>query len=89
MTALAKSAAPRHPTRLATGPVAPAVHPQTTYAIQLIDRRTGAIHRINGAPLVVYSSDPDVASFDLMQDRDPTIWSIRAEALGTPSAEQF
>ncbi len=52
-----------------------------TCAVQLIDRRTGAAHRINGTPLVIYTRRPDEAVAELLRGRDARIWEARVEAL--------
>ena len=50
-------------------------------AVSLIDRRTGRPHRVNGAPLVVFTRSPDSAASDLLQGRDRAIWEARVERL--------
>jgi hypothetical protein len=52
-----------------------------TCAVRLIDRRTGAPHRINGTPLTVYTRDPQQAVAALLEGRDTTIWEARVEPL--------
>lgn len=54
-----------------------------TCAVRLIDRRTGRPHRINGAPLVVYTRQPHLAVAELLRGRDPALWEARIEPLGT------
>jgi hypothetical protein len=49
--------------------------------VTLIDRRTGRAHRISGAPLVRFTSDPRSAAQDLLAGRDPNIWEVRIEPL--------
>lgn len=53
-----------------------------TCAVRLIDRRTGAALRVNGAPLIVYSRNAEEAAADLLRDRDATIWQVRIEPIG-------
>lgn len=60
--------------------------PRPTYAVRLIDRRTGAAHRINGRPLVVFSRNPDAAVVELLDGRDPDVWEARAERLRPETA---
>lgn len=48
-----------------------------TWAVHLIDRRSGLVHRANGHPLVVFTRDPDHAGSDLLRNRDTSIWAIR------------
>lgn len=55
--------------------------PGRTFAVRLIDRRTGRTHRINGYPLIVYARHPDEAAADLLDGRDPAVWEARIEAL--------
>lgn len=50
-------------------------------AIRLVDRRTGATHRVNGRPLVVFSRQPDEAVAQLLAGRDPSVWEARVEPL--------
>lgn len=54
----------------------------TTFAVRLIDRRTGASHRINGTPLVLYTRRPHDAAADLLAGRDPAVWEARIEPIG-------
>lgn len=54
-----------------------------TCAVRLIDRRTGAAHRVNGAPLVLFTRDVNAAAAQLMQNRDATHWEIRVDAIAT------
>ncbi|MCU0899004.1 MAG: hypothetical protein MUC82_00760 [Cypionkella sp.] len=74
-----------------------AFHPAATWAgsmpmmqgsaraclVRLIDRRTGAAHRINGTPLTLYSRRPNEAAAELMQGRDPLVWEARIEPIET------
>lgn len=53
-----------------------------TCAVGLIDRRTGAAHRINGRPLVILTRRPNEAAAELLQGRDPAVWEARVEPLG-------
>jgi hypothetical protein len=52
-----------------------------TCAVRLFDRRTGTAHRINGAPLVIFTRRPDEAAADLLDGRDPAVWEARIEPL--------
>ena len=51
-------------------------------AVWLIDRRTGSTHRVNGRPFVVFTHRPDLAIAEMMEGRDPEVWSTRVEAVG-------
>lgn len=53
-----------------------------TYAVRLLDRRTGQSHRINGTPLVLYTRTPADAVAELLEGRDPAVWDVRVEAIG-------
>ena len=53
-----------------------------TFAVRLIDWRTGQTHRINGGPLVVFTRTPDLAVPDLLEGRDASVWEARVEPLG-------
>ncbi len=57
-----------------------------TCAVHLIDRRTGAAHRINGTPLVIFTRRPDEAAADLLSGRDPAVWEVRIEPVGLEMA---
>ncbi|MBM3604713.1 MAG: hypothetical protein FJX25_08140 [Alphaproteobacteria bacterium] len=50
-------------------------------AITLIDRRTGRPHRVNGAALVAFSRDPQIAASELLAGRDPLLWDTRVQPL--------
>jgi hypothetical protein len=52
-----------------------------TCSVRLIDRRTGAVHRINGAPLVIFTRRPDEAAADLLDGRDAAVWEVWVEPL--------
>lgn len=51
-------------------------------AVQLVDRRTGQTHRINGSPLVLFTKTPDLAVTELLSGRDATVWEARVEPIG-------
>lgn len=51
-------------------------------SVRLIDRRTGQSHRVNGAPLQIFTRDPDEAAKDLLRNRDPRNWEVRVEPIG-------
>ena len=53
------------------------------YSIRLIDRRTGQVHRVNGAPLLALSREPQAAAASLLEGRDPALWEARIEPLAT------
>lgn len=53
-----------------------------TCAVQLVDRRTGAVHRVNGSPLVVFTRRPEEAAADLLSGRDSTLWEARIDPIG-------
>lgn len=63
-----------HPRSATTHPI---------YAVRLIDRRTGRVHRVNGAPLLALSREPKAAAAQLLEGRDPALWEARIEALTT------
>ncbi len=48
------------------------------HALNLVDRHTGEPLRISGRVLTILARDPRIAARDLMQDRDPARWSVRA-----------
>ncbi|RRH77920.1 hypothetical protein [Falsigemmobacter faecalis] len=47
--------------------------------VQLTDRRTGAVHRVDGRPLASWVPPSGIgeASAQLMAGRDPRVWSVR------------
>ncbi len=51
------------------------------WAVSLVDRRTGRIHRRNGSPLSVLTSDPKGSAEELLKGRDPTLWQARIDPL--------
>lgn len=51
-------------------------------SVSLIDRRTGAIARRNGAALIAYSYSPAETAALLLAGRDPAIWEARIAPLG-------
>jgi hypothetical protein len=52
-----------------------------TCAVRLVDRRTGALHRINGRPLTLFSRRPAEAAAELLEGRDPSVWEALIEPL--------
>ena len=61
-------------------------HP--TCAVRLVDRRTGALHRINGTPLTLFTRRPAEAVAELLAGRDPAHWEARIEPLVPHQPEQ-
>lgn len=53
-----------------------------TCAVRLIDRRTGAVHRVNGTPLVVFTRAPEEAAAELLRGRDGAKWEARIDTMG-------
>ena len=56
-----------------------AERPSPACAVRLIDRRTGAPHRVNGAPLLIITRNPEHAAAELLAGRDPALWEARIE----------
>jgi len=50
-------------------------------AVRLIDRRTGTVHRVNGAPLILFARDPGAAAAELLTNRDRALWEVRVDPL--------
>ncbi len=50
-------------------------------AVHLIDRRTGAAHRINGRALTVFTRSPAEATAELLAGRDPAHWETRIDRI--------
>ena len=53
----------------------------TAFAVQLIDRRTGRAHRVNGSPLILLTRRPDEAAAELLEGRDATVWETRIDPI--------
>lgn len=51
------------------------------WAVQLIDRRTGQVHRRNGSPVAIVSAEPQRAAAELLKGRDPALWQARIDPL--------
>lgn len=60
---------------------APKARPAPLCVVQLVDRRTGALHRVNGTPLSVFTHTPHAAVTDMMSGRDPALWEARVDLL--------
>ena len=60
-----------------TGHAGPMYGMQPVCAVHLVNRRTGALHRINGRPLTLFSRHPGLAAADLLTGRDPAQWEVR------------
>ena len=56
--------------------------PAPMCVVRLIDRRTGALHRVNGTPLSVFTHTPHAAVTEMMSGRDPALWEARVDLLG-------
>mgnify|MGYP000942231442 CR=1 FL=1 len=54
---------------------------QRACAVRLIDRRTGAAHRVNGTPLVIITCHPQEAAAELLEGRDPAHWEARIDPI--------
>lgn len=52
-----------------------------TFAGQLLDRRTGRTHRVNGSPLVLLTRQPEEAAAELLKGRDAAVWEARIDAI--------
>ncbi len=63
----------------ASGRFMPPAGAARTCAVRLIDRRTGATHRVNGRPLILYTRQPADAVAELLAGRDPSVWEARIE----------
>lgn len=50
-------------------------------AVRLIERRTGAAHRINGTPLTLFTRRPHEAAAELLAGRDASVWEVRVDPL--------
>jgi hypothetical protein len=60
---------------------------RSIWAVSLVDRESGEPHRVDGVPLVVLSKDRDLAIRDLMDGRDPRIWTPHAVRVARPDSE--
>lgn len=57
------------------------------YAVRLIDRRTGLPLRANGAPVVAFTRTPRETAAEALAGRDPALWEVRVDPIGTPRGE--
>ena len=57
------------------------VIPGSVCVVTLVDRRTGAALRVNGARVVVYTRAPEIAAEELLSGRDPARWDVRVQPL--------
>lgn len=55
----------------------PQMIPGTLCSVTLIDRRTGAAHRVGGRKLTVFTRNPVLAVDELMTGRDPSAWDVQ------------
>lgn len=55
--------------------------PAPLCVVRLIDRRTGAQHRVNGMPLSVFTHSPQATITDMMSGRDPALWEARVDLM--------
>jgi hypothetical protein len=53
------------------------------YALSLVDRRTGAPLRRDGAVLTIFTRTPDAAAAEALRHRDASVWRVRIERLAT------
>ena len=53
------------------------------YSVRLIDRRTGLVLRVDGAPFLALSREPRAAAASLLEGRGPALWEARIEPLAT------
>ncbi|TRW97575.1 hypothetical protein FNJ84_08715 [Paracoccus sp. M683] len=51
------------------------------FTVDLIDRVTGRHHCIAGIPVTVMTRDPDIATRDLLRNRDRSRWTTRTTPL--------
>lgn len=61
------------PVELAEGPL---------FSVRLIDRRTGAVPRLNGIPLSLLTRSPRQAVSNLMRGRNRAVWRAEVESVG-------
>ncbi|HEY0275258.1 MAG TPA: hypothetical protein VGC31_04220 [Paenirhodobacter sp.] len=52
-----------------------------TYAVSLIDRRTGSLLRVNGTAQSVLTRDPQAVATEFLRNRDKTLWDVRIDPL--------
>ena len=56
---------------------------EITYAVRLIDRRTGMAQRINGKLFTVYTKHPQETVAEMMRSRSASCWEARVAPLIT------
>lgn len=49
------------------------------YAVHLVDTHKGRLYCVGGAPLTIFTCDPDEVSDELMRNRDPRHWDVLVE----------
>ena len=59
------------------GTMHPAQGDHRTWSVQLVHRQTGALHRIKGQPLTLFTRHPAEAAIALLARRDPDLWAAR------------
>lgn len=78
----------RHPATGAQAGMSAMPQEDRLCVLHLMDRRTGALHRVNGAPLSVLSRTPALAAAELLKGRDPAQWSVRIDPISPPAASR-
>lgn len=58
--------------------------------VQLFDRRTGSVHRVDGRPVAVWVSPSGVeeAVARLISGRDPGVWGVRVLEMTSPGGSR-
>jgi hypothetical protein len=59
---------------------------EAVFALRLVDRRTGAPLRANGAVLTIFTRTPDQSAAEALRGRDASVWQIRVERIATVDA---
>ncbi|HEY0213286.1 MAG TPA: hypothetical protein VGC40_06835 [Paenirhodobacter sp.] len=59
-----------------------------TYAVSLIDRRTGSLHRVNGTAQSVLTGDPQAVATEFLRNRDKSLWDVRIDPMFRKSPAQ-
>ncbi|WP_096787413.1 hypothetical protein [Rhodobacter sp. CZR27] len=56
------------------------------WSLHLVHRETGAVMRVNGMPLVIYTRDATEGLASLLEDRDPRLWRAEVSRVPDPRA---
>lgn len=58
--------------------------------VQLVDRRTGSVHRVDGRPVAAWVPSAGIAESTarMMAGRDPQVWMVRVMEMETSAPQK-